>query len=88
MWFFDQTAISKAESYCDRIVQNTTQAQKEIIMNIKRGLIERGIYSFDQYKSVDVYRAVMESGVKSIDEFLTGGTPFAVRNQNDAPLFL
>lgn len=41
-----------------------------MIMDIKTGLIERGLYSFEQYKSIDVYNAVMESGVKSINEFL------------------
>ncbi|MDE7243695.1 MAG: hypothetical protein K2O18_06945 [Oscillospiraceae bacterium] len=71
LWFFDKAAISKAESYCDNIVRNTSQAQKEVIMDIKRGLIKRGIYSFEQYKSIDVYKAVMENGVKNIHEFLT-----------------
>ena len=70
LWFFDKETISDAESYCDSIVQNTSQAQKEIIVDIKRGLIERGIYSFEQYKSIDVYKAVMEHDVKNISEFL------------------
>lgn len=71
LWFFDKATISNAESYCDNIVQNTNQAQKTIIMDIKRELLKRGVYSFDQYKSIDVYKAVMEDGVKDIDEFLT-----------------
>lgn len=70
LWFFDKETISDAESYCDDIVRNTTQTQKEIIMDIKSELIKRGLYSFDQYKSIDVYKAVMEHGVKNIDEFL------------------
>lgn len=70
LWFFDKATISNAEFYCDRIVQNTNQAQKEMIMDIKSGLIKRGIYSFEKYKSIDVYKAVMENGVKNIDEFL------------------
>lgn len=70
LWFFDKATIFNAESYCDNIVRNTTQAQKEIIMDIKCELIERGVYSFDQYKSIDVYNAVMENGVKDINGFL------------------
>ena len=72
LWFFDKAAISEAELYCDRIVQNTNQAQKEIIMDIKSGLIERGIYTFEQYTSIDVYKAVIEHGVTNITEFLIG----------------
>ena len=44
--------------------------QKDIIVSIKRELISRGLYSFEQYKSIDVYRAVLENNVKNIDEFL------------------
>ena len=70
LWFFDKETISDAERYCDDILQNTTQAQKDMIMDIKCGLIKRGLYSFEQYKSIDVYKAVMEHGVKDINEFL------------------
>lgn len=70
LWFFDKTAISGAEAYCDHIVQNTTPAQRDAIMDIKRGLIARDLYSFERFKSLDVYKAVMENGVKSLDEFL------------------
>ena len=69
--FFDKEPISNAEFYCDSIIKNTNQAHKTIIKDIKRELIKKGIYSFDQYKSVDVYKAVMENGVKDINEFLT-----------------
>ena len=71
LWFFDKAVISNAESYCDSVVRNTSPAQKEAIMNIKGELITRGLYSFEQYKSMDVYKAVMENGVTDIDEFLT-----------------
>ena len=70
LWFFDKETISNAEFYCDIIIKNTSQAQKAIIKDIKRELIKRGIYSFDKYKSVDVYKAVMENDVKDISEFL------------------
>lgn len=70
LWFFDKETIAEAEKYCDDIASNTSQIQKDIIVNIKIELIERGLYSFEQYKSVDVYKAVLESNVKDIDEFL------------------
>ena len=71
LWFLDKAGIADAESYCDRIVQNTDQSQKKVIMDLKRELLRRGLYSFEQYKSMDVYKAVMENGVKNIDEFLS-----------------
>lgn len=71
LWFFDKETISNVEIYCDNIVRNTTQTQKEIIVNIKSELVTRGLYSFEQYKSIDVYKAVMEKSIKNIDEFLT-----------------
>ena len=70
LWFFDKETISDAEKYCDNIANNANQTQKDIIVSIKRELILRGLYSFEQYKSIDVYKAVLESNVKNIDEFL------------------
>ena len=70
LWFFDKETISNAERYCDNIANNTTQTQKDIIVGIKSELISRGLYSFEQYKSVDVYKAVLETNVKNIDDFL------------------
>lgn len=70
LWFFDKETIAEAEKYCDDIASNISQIQKEIIVDIKSELIERGLYSFEQYKSVDVYKAVLESYVKYVDEFL------------------
>ncbi len=70
LWFFDKETISDAERYCDSIMRNTSQKQKENIVNIKSELIARGMYSFEQYKSIDVYKAVLENDVKNIEEFL------------------
>jgi len=69
LWFFDRETITNAENYCDNIGSNATQIQKEIIINIKSELIKRGLYSFEQYKSVDVYKAVLENDVKNLEEF-------------------
>lgn len=70
LWFFDKETISNAEMYCDSIANKTNQIQKDIIVNIKSELLVRGLYSFEKYKSIDVYKAVLEHDVKNIDEFL------------------
>ncbi len=70
LWFFDKETIEKAEAYCDKIQRNTDPAMKETIKQIKRDLIARGLYSFEQYKSMDVYDAVLEKHVGSTEEFL------------------
>lgn len=72
LWFFDLETICKAEQYCDSIIQQTSKspALKEIIINIKQKLIEQKLYSFDKYKSMDIYDAVLNQGIKSVDEFL------------------
>ena len=69
LWFFDKETIVEAEAFCDSIANNTSQEQKDIIVKIKSELIERGLYSFEQYKSVDVYKAVLENDVKNVDDF-------------------
>lgn len=70
LWFFDKETIDNAEKYCDNIKAKTSQRQKDIIVNIKQDLITRGLYSFEQYKSIDVYKAVIENGVTNVNEFL------------------
>ena len=70
LWFFDKETISRAERYCDDIEAAASRDQKSIIIRIKNELINRKLYSFDQYKSIDVYKAVIEGNVKNIDEFL------------------
>ena len=70
LWFFDRDTIRDAEAYCNNISLNTTPAQKDAIIDIKTELIARELYSDDKYKSMDVYRAVMEHNVKTIEEFI------------------
>ena len=70
LWFFDAQTIAEAEKYCDDIALNTNQEQKEIIVDIKSDLITRGLYSFEKYKSTDVYKAVLKGNVKNTDDFL------------------
>lgn len=70
LWFFDKETISNAECYCDDIAVRTDLSQKETIIRIKNELINRGLYSFEQYKSMDVYNAVVENHVTNTEEFL------------------
>lgn len=70
LWFFDRETITNAESYSDEIVQRTSQIQKDRIIQIKEELIARDLYSFEKYKSLDVYKAVLENGVVDVEGFL------------------
>lgn len=72
LWFFDQETIDIAEACCDDIMKkvgHNTDA-KEAILNLKTELIGMGLYSFEQYNSMDVYDAVLEFGIKDVDSFL------------------
>lgn len=69
LWFFDKQTIADTEGYCDNIAQRTSQSQKNTIVQIKEALIIQGLYSFEKYKSLDVYKAVLENEVKDVEEF-------------------
>ncbi len=72
LWFLSRREIEKAESFCDKIAEKAAQSPevKENIMNIKQELQERHLYSFDQYTSMDVYKAVLEYGITNTNDFL------------------
>lgn len=70
LWFFDPETIQEAERYCDTIARAAGPVQREQIAAIKQALIERKLYAFDQYGSMDVYRAVLEEEIKTVEEFL------------------
>lgn len=70
LWFFDRETIVNVESYCDNIVQRTSEIQKGRIVQIKEELIARDLYSFEKYKSLDVYKAVLENDAVDVEEFL------------------
>ncbi len=70
LWFFDRETIANAERYCDDIAQRTSQSQKDRIVQIKEELIARDLYSFEKYKSIDVYKAVLENDVADAESFL------------------
>ena len=71
IWFFDIAKIEAATDYCDSIAQQTTPEQKRQIVAIKEELIRRGLYSFEAYRSIDVYRAVTEFGFTTPERFLS-----------------
>lgn len=72
LWFFDEETIRKAEAYCDRVAEmsRSQQGSRDAILEIKQELIRRDLYGFEKYASMDVYRAVLEQGIRSTDEML------------------
>ena len=72
LWFFDKETIEQAESFCTGIEDKVMQKPetKEAIIKIKKDLITRELYSFEQYTSMDVYRAVLELGIRDSETFL------------------
>ena len=75
LWFFDRETIEKAETFCDGIAARATPAQRESITEMKRGLLARGLYSFEKFRSMDVYRAVLEENIQTIERFLERYAP-------------
>lgn len=71
LWFLDKETIEAAERYCDNIKKLASEEQKEAMIAIKKELISRNLYSFEKYKSTDVYEAVLEKNVKDAKEFLS-----------------
>ena len=70
LWFLDKETIENAEKYCDDITQRASEIQKDRIVKIKEALISRELYSFEKYKSLDVYKAVLENDVVDVEEFM------------------
>ncbi len=71
IWFLDKKQIEDTAQYCDEISQKATSEQKRNIVKIKEALIDKNMYSFEQYRSVDVYKAVVDMEISDIDEFLS-----------------
>lgn len=73
LWFFDKGTIKRAEEYCDEIVAQVKELpeSKEQIIHLKKELISRKLYSFDQYTSMDVYNAVLNQHIADIENFLS-----------------
>lgn len=71
IWFFDRDTINEAEALCERIEReiNEYPAKKNAVMEIKNALITKGLYSFDKYTGMDVYKAVFDMNIMSFDAF-------------------
>lgn len=63
----------RAEEYCDEIMARIKESpeSKEQIIRLKKELISRKLYSFDQYTSMDVYNAVLNQHIAGIENFLS-----------------
>lgn len=72
IWFFDNETIQKAEDFCFNIKMklDSNSIKKDAVVQIKKDLLSQGLYSFNKYTSMDVYKAVIEDGILSTDEFL------------------
>lgn len=71
IWFLDKVKIEDTERYCDTIAEKASRAQKAKIVEIKEALIAKNMYSFERFRSVDVYKAVIDMDISSVDEFLS-----------------
>lgn len=72
IWFFNEKAIQEAENFADKIKKELEldDVKRNAIIQIKKDLIQRGMYSFEQYTSMDVYRAVLKDHITDIETFL------------------
>lgn len=75
IWFLNRETIKKAERYCEQIIEQVSAKKeaKERIFLLKKQLIERDLYSFDKFTSMDIYKAVLENDVSDIESFLENG---------------
>ena len=77
IWFRDSNSIARTLEYCSEIKRRTEDEpeKKALIIAIKQGLVAHGMYGIDKdphyhYHSRDVYRAVLEDGITSLEQFL------------------
>lgn len=72
IWFLNRETIKEAERYCQNIIKEVSikKEAKERIILLKEQLIERELYSFDKFTSMDVYKAVLENNISGIESFL------------------
>ena len=70
IWFFNRETIDRAERYCDRIAETANAAERAAVIQIKQELIARKLYGFDQFHSTQVYEAVLEKHILTVEAFL------------------
>ncbi len=71
IWFLDKNVIENTENYCITIAESVkgNEQLRNVIIEIKQELINRNLYSFDKYTSMDVYDAVLKS-IMNTDDFI------------------
>ncbi len=72
LWFFDKKTIFQAEAYCDAVSAHVkeTPAMKDMIIDLKKALIAKQLYTFEQFTSMDVYDAVLHQHLYTVEDFL------------------
>ncbi|MCI8623565.1 MAG: hypothetical protein HFG26_07870 [Provencibacterium sp.] len=72
IWFFDEETIRRAEAFGLRMKRQFEWdgAKRDTVIRIKKALIDRGLYAGAPFTSMDVYRAVLEKGILSEEDFL------------------
>lgn len=70
IWFFNKTLIKNTEEYCDNLAKQIHKSPilYDALININQDLIKAGCYG-TQFASVDVYKAVIEDNVVSVEDF-------------------
>ena len=68
IWFLDNEEIERSIKYNEEINKKITHELKKTIVTIKRELINQGLYGGMMYHSIDVYDAVINYGIKTIEE--------------------
>lgn len=74
LWFFERGIIETALRFCDHIAEEVAANPEKgtAILAIKKYLMAHGLYAFDKYTSMDVYRAVIEDNISTPEDFLSG----------------
>lgn len=72
IWFFDEETIRQAEAFCARVKSGLDgdPAKREAVIRLKRSLLEQGLYPSGPYTGMDVYEAVLQQNILTMDEFL------------------
>ena len=81
IWFRKKEAVAATLMHCAELKQKIAEKaeNREHIIAIKQGLAARGMYGIDKdphrhYHSRDVYRAVLEDGIRDTETFLAAYT--------------
>lgn len=72
IWFFSKSEIENAELFCDKVQKQTLQntQYRKAIMDIKTALQKKNLYGCHAFSSMDVYHAVLDENVLTVEKFL------------------